>query len=88
MSRAKLFLGLQESYEDFEDPYTGIATMVFVQAASDLANLGEKDRMRKDGGHINKWEIINFFYSRWAAFLGDALDIDRETLKQFARAYI
>jgi len=87
VSRAKLFLGLQESYEDFEDPYTGIATMVFVQAASDLAYLNGNDRMRKDGGHINKWEIINFFNSKWAAFLGGALDIDRETLQQFARAH-
>ena len=88
MSKSKQFLDFQESYENFESPYTGIATMVFVQAASDLAYLNGKDRMRKDGGHINKWEIINFFYSRWAAFLGGALDIDRETLKQFAREYI
>ncbi len=63
-------------YADFDDTYTGIVAMIFVQAAADLAFLRRRESCYKDGCQIRKLEIINFFRSEWADYLADAVHLD------------
>lgn len=87
MSTHKKFLDFQERYENFKSPYTGIATMVLVQAASDLSCLDGREQIRKDGEEIRKWEIVNFFRSGWARFLAENVGIDADDLLRFEREF-
>lgn len=88
MSRSKKCFSFQEDYANFETPYTGIATMVFVQAVSDLSYLNGREWVRKDGTIIRKWEIINFFRSKWCAVLASALGVDGEALNALVEGAI
>lgn len=53
-------------YRSFSDPYTGLATMIFVQADNDLKMLNGAESAYKGGVLLSKWEIIYFFRSQWA----------------------
>ena len=53
--RAKDLLKTGIDYAEFDDPYSGLAAMVFVQAASDLVSLKGREYCRRDGYQIRKW---------------------------------
>ena len=71
-------------YRAFDNPYTGIATMIFVQAVMDLKSLEGEERLYKGGCLINKWEIINFLRSSWAATLATGIGLDQVELDRYA----
>lgn len=75
-----------EDYCDFQTPYTAIATMIFVQAAADLSFLGERSYAKREGVQIDRWEIINFLRSKWAATLAAALGVTEEQLNAYTEA--
>lgn len=83
MSRAKKIAAVQERYESFKNPYTAIATMIIVQAASDYAYLDGREIAKNGGATISKWEVINFFKSRWGAFLAESVDLPREAMLRY-----
>lgn len=67
-------------YSKFATPYSGLATMIFVQDASDMATLNGREQAEKDHNIINRWEIIDFYKSRWASDLWKGLGMDDLTL--------
>lgn len=72
------------NYNDFSDPYAGIATMIFVQAANDLSALGERDFYRVDGEVVWRQEIITFLHSRWAKMLAAEIGVDQYDMTRYA----
>ena len=70
-------------FNEFSDPYSGIAAMVFVQAVSDLHYLNGRESAFEDAVVISKNEISSFFHSDWAEVLADALNIDIRTVRAF-----
>ncbi len=60
-------------YKDFKTPFSGIATMIFVQAANDYTMLGDNESAILGTSVVSKAEIVNFFRSNWAKFLGACL---------------
>ncbi len=80
--RSKPMLGQAIDYRDFENPYTGLAAMIFVQAANDLLFLRGKDYRIQDGIKISQSEIRRFFSSEWASFMAESLKLDtRDTVR-------
>lgn len=65
-------------YSHFENPYTGLAVMIFAQAKDDLNILDGNETIYQNGYCINKWEIINFLRSKWARFLAGSLGIEQQ----------
>lgn len=70
-------------YNTFKDPYTGLAAMVFVQADSDLTALDGKSRAYVGREMLDKWEIINFLRSPWAALLATGIGLDVIELNEY-----
>lgn len=68
-------------YKDFATPFSGIATMIFVQAANDYEMLGDKDSAIFETTAVSKDEIIRFMKSKWASFLGACLGWDEEEMQ-------
>ena len=81
--RAKRILDNAIDYEAFSDPYTGLATMIFVQAAADVNVLGGNERVYKNGSMISKWEIVNFLRSEWADELARFVNLDVRALAAY-----
>lgn len=75
-----------EEYCDFATPYTAIATMIFVQAAADLSYLGDKAYAKREGVWIDKYEIINFFKSKWARKLAEGIGVSEVEIEAFTEA--
>lgn len=84
--RAKRILNDGIDYNKFDDPYTGIAAMVFVQAAADLDSLKGRDAMYRDALMVTRTEIVKFLRSEWADFLADAVNLDKRDVWAFANA--
>lgn len=79
MAKAKIGLPEGIEYSNFSDPWRSLAVMIFVQAITDLHSLRNNESRRCHGGEmISRWEIMNFFRSRWAAILADGLRMDWE----------
>lgn len=73
-------------YRNFSDPYKGLATMIFAQADADLQRLDGEDRMRVECRMlIDKWKIINFLRSPWAALLATGIGIEPTELKAYIK---
>lgn len=81
--RAKASLGSSIDYADFQSPYSGLAVMIFVQADNDLKSLQGRDSFYREGCVVDKYEILNFLRSRWAAILADGLGWDELDLMQY-----
>lgn len=73
-------------YDSFSDPYTGLATMIFVQAAVDLHYLDGRDRAYNNSSVISKWEILNFLRSGWAEQLAEFVKLDKKNIEAFERS--
>lgn len=84
--RAKRILENAIDYDKFDDPYTGLAAMVFVQAAADIDSLRGRDAMYRDTLMVTRTEIVKFLRSDWADFLADAINLDRRDVIAFANA--
>lgn len=84
--RAKRILNNAIDYDSFSDPYTGLATMIFVQAAFDLHYLDGRDHAYNNSSMISKWEILNFLRSGWAEQLAEFVKLDKENIKAFEQA--
>lgn len=65
--------GVQADYSQFSNPYYGLATMIFVQAAVDYAKLGDEEYTQDLLSSWSKCEIRLFFRSDWAEFLATAI---------------
>lgn len=71
-------------YDSFSDPYKGLATMIFAQADADLMRLGTEDRMYTESRNVvDRWEIINFLRSPWAAVLAAGIGLDPNELAAY-----
>lgn len=81
--RAKRILDNAIDYNAFSDPYTGLAAMIFVQAAADISVLGGNDRVYKNGTMISKWELVNFLRSEWAKELARLVNLDIRDLAAY-----
>ena len=68
-------------YKDFKSPYSGLATMIFVQAANDYTMLGENESAKFDTLVVTKTEISNFMRSNWAKFLAACLGWDEDEIQ-------
>lgn len=82
-NREGLLAGLD--YAEFSDPYTGLATMIFVQADWDLRRLGGHDACLVNNEQIRKGDIIRFLRSRWAAILADGLGLEKKDLADYTQ---
>jgi len=54
---------------DFTNPYTYLATMVIFRAVIDANLLGQSEYRRMDGENVSKYELLNFFRSKWCSVL-------------------
>ena len=68
-------------YKDFKTPFSGLATMIFVQAANDYTMLGNKESAVFETTVVSKTEISNFMGSPWARFLGACLGWDEDEMQ-------
>lgn len=84
--RAKRIFDEGIDYEKFDNPYTGLAAMVIIQAADDLSKLKGRESMYVDTLIVSQNEIKRFFCSRWAAILADAVNLDRRDMMAFVNA--
>lgn len=81
--RAKRVTGESISYSSFKTPYSGIATMIFVQAVADLDALGDRESAQIGACKVSKYEILNFFRSKWAKRLADCLELESGAISDF-----
>lgn len=65
--------GIKADYSQFSNPFFGLATMIFVQAAVDYSQLGEREYIYDGLSAWSRYEITLFFRSEWAEFLAAAL---------------
>lgn len=68
---------------EFDDPWTGLATMIFWQAAYDLTLLGDRDHMIVSQRVVSKKEIAQFFNGGWAETLAHGLGWTIEEMEDF-----
>ena len=68
-------------YKDFATPYSGLATMIFVQAANDYTLLGNAESAIFETCAVSKTEISNFMCSSWAKFLAACLGWDEDEMQ-------
>lgn len=54
---------------DYTDPFIYLATMIIFRAVLDANLLGPKDHRTINGENVSKYELLNFFRSRWCATL-------------------
>lgn len=50
---------------NIDNPYAHLAVAIIIQAWSDLKNLENADYAKIDSSTVNKWEVLNFFRSKW-----------------------
>ena len=72
--------GTQADYSQFSNPYFGLATMIFVQAAVDYAKLGGEEYKTDTLSSWSKVEIALFFRSELAEFLATAIGTNANDL--------
>lgn len=65
--------GLQPDYSQFSNPFFGLATMIFVQAAVDYTKLCGEEYASDILSSWSKTEIALFFRSDWAEFLATSI---------------
>lgn len=70
-------------YSDFDNPYTGIAAMVFVQAVNDYEAAKEKGYFRREGTCIYASEIEAFLQSDWADYLAGEMKLDSRDVRAY-----
>lgn len=70
-------------YQIFNSPYTGLATMILVQADLDLKTLGGQDKLYRYDSTIHRDEIMSFLNSDWAEFLAESVGMGRKELDQY-----
>ena len=51
------------------NPYAHLAAAIIIQAWLDLKRLENSECTTMDSSMVNKWEIINFFRSKWCETL-------------------
>ena len=74
-------------YSQFESSYTGLVTMIFLQAHADLMQLHGRKSFCAEGIVVSEERILKFFRSRWASCLGSAIGIEDSELKEYAERY-
>lgn len=85
MSRSKKIVDAPIDYREFETPYTALATMIFVQAVSDLSYLDGAESACVSGSSISRTEILSFLCSKWACFLAESVGIQQDEITQYAK---
>ena len=83
--RSKRILDGAIDYNDFSEPYRGLAAMIFVQAAADLDLLNGRDNMSKDSVVVSREEIRRFLLSDWADYLAEVMRIDKRDITRYVR---
>lgn len=76
MSSTRSRLNARIDYKDFRTWYTGLATMMIVQAVSDLDALGDEEIIYRDGSALRRSEVLKFLNSRWVEFIKTTLGAD------------
>ena len=79
----KKILETPKNYAAFSNPYTGLATMILLQAESDRIALGEREHLRSNGVVVSKEEVTAFFRSKWAAMLAAGAGLESYTIEGF-----
>lgn len=54
---------------NIDDPYSHLAVSIILQAYDDLKALGGEEKGYIESSVVSKWEIINFFRSKWCGIL-------------------
>lgn len=83
MSRRKRAIDSAIDYKAFSNPYSGLAAMIFLQADWDLKMLNGEETKHSGGCLLDKWEIINFLRSPWAAVLAGGVGLDLSDLRRY-----
>ncbi len=55
--------------KEIDNPYAHLAAAIIIQAWSDLKNLENAECAVIDSSTVNKWEVVNFFRSKWCEAL-------------------
>lgn len=76
MSSTRSRLDARIDYKNFQNWYTGLATMMIVQAVSDLDALGDREIIYRDGSALRRSEVLHFLNSRWVEFITTTLGAD------------
>lgn len=84
MSR-KPVLSVNWDYRLFDNAWTGLAAMILAQAAYDAKALNGMEAATVGISTVSRWELVNFFRSRWAEELASALDLDMEDIRRFSQ---
>ncbi len=74
-------------YSQFASSYTGLVTMIFLQAHADLMMLRGRKSVCDEGIVISEERILKFFRSRWASCLASAIGIEDSELKEYAERW-
>lgn len=72
-------------YAQFDNPYTGLVAMIFLQAQTDLCYLNGEETLYQNGNFLNKWEIINFLRSDWGWFLANSVGVEAKDYERYVR---
>lgn len=70
-------------YAQFDNPYAGIAAMIFVQAANDYEKAKNKGYFKQEGCHVYISEVESFFGSEWAEYLAEEMKLDSRDVRAY-----
>lgn len=74
---------------EIDNPYSHLAVSIILQAYDDLKALDGQEREIIIGQNVEKWEVVNFFYSDWCGFLLSCQSaISHDRLKEVIRTMI
>ena len=59
----------QREERTIDNPYSNLAAAIIIQAWFDLKNLENAESAVMDSGTVHKWEVVNFFRSKWCETL-------------------
>lgn len=74
--------------QNIDEPYSHLAVSIILQAYDDLRILDGEDFGYIDNGPVDKWEIVNFFYSEWCGVLLNFQDaVTQEEVRDAAMVF-
>ena len=66
----------------WSNPWTGLATMILIQAITDYQVLGNQDYVIKAQDKITRSELERFFSSKWAWHLANCCGLSPEEMQK------
>ena len=72
-------------YQNFSNPYKGLAAMILFQADYDIKALGQEESSIICGSKVSKTEIKTFLNSKWATVLASNCGLSAVELSRYIR---